>query len=97
MPNGTIQDSRMPQSPQWGYLEIEEDDMVDYKEGKGEYLDTGRTGGRPWNKYVLYVNDQQKQFLLRQGDRVKFEMVECDLMGINVWVAVISEKMDQAD
>lgn len=89
MPNGTIQDSRMPQSPQWGYLEIEEDDMQEYKEGKGGYLDIGKTGGRPWNKYVLYVTREQLDPNLRQGERVEFEMVQCEILGAKAWVAEV--------
>ena len=90
MPNGTIQDSRMPQSPQWGYLEIDENDMEEYKSGKGEYLDRGETGGRPWNKCVIYVANEEIKPPLHRGERVEFEMVQCEIMGAPAWVAAVA-------
>ena len=104
MPDGTIQDSRNPTSPQFGYLEIEETDFQDYKKhastkdpGNGkELLDKSPI---PWNRYVMFINDKDVTGVLKlnRNDRVNFEMVrlEVNLDGTpaNVWVAKVLEKL----
>ena len=96
MPGGTIQDSRDPNSPQFGYLEIEEKDFEDYvKHKEGRHLDKGaeekQPGARPWNRYVLFVNSQVPERLFK-GDRVEFEMQEVEILKTRTWVAVVTEK-----
>ena len=77
MPEGTIQDSRNPNSPQWGYLEVEKDDA------SGPHRDTGISDPkRPeWNRYVMFLHEIQegtgpstKRFI--RGDRVLYDMKE---------------------
>lgn len=49
MPTGTILDSRDPNSPQWGYLEVSDTSDLEY-----DAKDIN------WNDIVLFVHDQKK-------------------------------------
>ena len=82
MPEGTVQDSRDPNSPQWGYLQVDDTSQLQY-----EAKDTS------WNSFVLFVHDQKKHPVnpekfsqvstvngaIKAGTKVKFEMVEAEL------------------
>jgi hypothetical protein len=52
MPDGTIQDSRMPQSPQWGYLKVRDPQQIP--------LGKRRCSQDKWNEYVLFLHDCKK-------------------------------------
>jgi len=93
MPMGTVQDSRDPNSPQWGYLKVDDTTELQYA-----------AKDQNWNNYVLFVHDQEKNAIntskfsqvitgkgaIKAGTKVGFEMVEAEL---NVGgVALPSEK-----
>ena len=108
MPDGTIQDSRNPNSPQWGYLALEEDDKpqflnhaddVDYGNARGLLDNGGPNGASTWNRYILFLNTKatsgKKRF--KKGDRVHFIMTELDIQINNdpgtIWVANIQNQI----
>jgi len=88
MPNGTIQDSRNPTSPQWGYLKVENRDKNEFDK-HAEKVDPGNNRGlrdkgrgprrnaNPWNRFIKYVNVEKTSGIrrLERNDRVEFEMI----------------------
>jgi len=104
MPNGTIQDSRNPTSPQFGYLRMRNSDLPGYGAhaqvkdpgNKKQLLDSGPP---PWNRYVVFINDKSVTEVDRfvRGDRVAFEMfhLDVDLDGTEgkIWVAKVTKKL----
>ena len=49
MPDGNVQDSRDPNSPQWGYIKVNDP-------GQNQYP----ARDKDWNNYVMFVYDNQK-------------------------------------
>lgn len=104
MPNGTIQDSRSPTSPQWGYLRIKNIDLPAYG-AHAAVKDSGNekqlldSGPPPWNKYVLFINDKSVTGIkkLNRLDQVEFDMthLDVDLDGTEgkIWVAKVTKKL----
>ena len=89
MPDGTVQDSRRPTSPQWGYLKLEARDKKKYEDhakivdpnNNDRLLDKGRGPRRnanPWNGFIKYVNVQKTSKIrrLERNDRVEFKMIK---------------------
>jgi len=69
MPNGTIQDSRMPTSPQWGYLKVKDPNTIPIRKRER------RCSNDDWNEYLLFFNDLDiKKNNLKNGnpDPAKF-------------------------
>ena len=107
MPEGTIQDSRSPTSPQFGYLSIKPAHLPAYgahaaSKDPGnvkQLLDTGPPPSPPWNHYVMFINDEEvtKVPWLVRNDRVDFEMVHLKVkLGQTpgkIWVARVLEKL----
>jgi hypothetical protein len=107
MPNGTIQDSRNPTSPQFGYLRMRNSDLPGYGAhaankdpfNEKELLDSGP--GTPWNRFVIFINDNKDEngefTRLERGDRVEFDMTHLDVVldGTEgkIWVAKVTKKL----
>jgi hypothetical protein len=91
MSDGTIQDSRNPYSPQWGYLKVKNGD-IKYFDDKDilslfndePVVDVGYKSKKRWNQYVLFLHNIKKKKKgktkrLLRGTKVKFEMVKARL------------------
>jgi hypothetical protein len=107
MPDGTIQDSRSPTSPQFGYLRIKPADLPAYGTHAAikdpgnvkQLLDTGPPPSPPWNNYVMFINDEEvtNVHMFVRNDRVEFEMVHLDVnvggTPAKIWVAKVLKKL----
>lgn len=56
MPIGTIQDSRNPNSPQWGYLEVTLKGSESSNPGQWPKI----YDPDDWNKFVMFMHNKQK-------------------------------------
>ncbi len=90
MPDGTIQDSRNPYSPQWGYLRVKNGNIKFFNDKDilslfhdEPIVDVGYQGKKRWNQYVLFLHNLKKKGKtkrLKRGTKVKFEMVKAKLI-----------------
>ncbi len=74
MPDGTIQDSRNPYSPQWGYLKVRNPNDISRSEPKQLVGD--------WNEYVLFIDPNattRKQAIKNYKRNVDFKMVKATI------------------
>ncbi len=93
MSDGTIQDSRNPYSPQWGYLKVKNGD-IKYFDDKDilslfndePVVDVGYKSKKRWNQYVLFLHNIKKKGKkkgktkrLARGTKVKFDLVKARL------------------
>ena len=90
MPDGIVQDSRNPNSPQWGYLKVKHGDIkffndldilsLTYDE---PVIDVGSGSKKRWNQYVLFMHNLKKKKgdtrRLKRGTKVKFKLVKAKL------------------
>lgn len=70
MPDGTIQDSRNPYSPQWGYLKVR-----DPRELKSD--DPNQNDD--WNEYILFIDDKDPNPGNQHKKYIKFDMKNAEL------------------
>lgn len=80
MPDGTIQDSRNPYSPQWGYLKVRDPNSIEIAP------DERCCKNDTWNEYVLFLNPLAKRFPGNEQTpinfykrHVTFEMEEAEI------------------
>ncbi len=105
MSDGTIQDSRNPTSPQWGYLKVTSTDQ----QGPSNTGNWPPIHAPDWNQYVMFMHNKQKpgggtEFWVA-GTEVKFEFFKAKIsihkndnpgmpnsLNRNLWVAIAEKK-----
>ena len=84
MPDGTIQDSRNPTSPQWGYLKVRD---------PRELNDPNQNDD--WNEYVLFIDDKGPNPGDQHKKYIKFDMKNAELKvdGVDETVQILVAKL----